>query len=113
MGQCEYGGNGSVHYYGVHRRDRNHGHQPHSYHEVDECPTPEQGGSFTVQIFGVAEADFTSANGKVTVVSGVLTVVVPIVHGADYTRQILISWPDCDGKSEAIAPKSAGRPTAS
>jgi len=103
MGQGEYGGNGSVHYYGAHRRDRNHGHSPHAYHEVDECP--ERGGAFTVQIFGVAGADFS--NGAVTLVSGTLTVTVPIVHGDDYTRQILITWPDCDGKPEGVAAAAA------
>src|SRR4029434_6131605 len=105
MGQGEYGGNGSVHYYGIHRQDRNHGHSPHSYHEVDECPA--KGGSFTVQIFGVGEADFKSPNGIITLVSGTLTVTVPIVHRDDYARQILITWPDCEGKPEGMAASAA------
>lgn len=91
MGEGEYGGNGSVHYYGLHKKDRNHGHSSHSYHEVDECP--EQDGEFTVEVFGVAGADFS--HGNVTLTKGTLTVQVPILHGVDYTRQIRVSWPDC------------------
>jgi hypothetical protein len=88
MGQGEYGGNGSVHYYGTHKKDRNHGHSDHNYHEVDEVPNA--GGYFTVTVLDVA-ANAVTYNS----ITKTLTVTVPIKHDpSNYTRQVLIEWPN-------------------
>lgn len=113
MGDSEYGGNGSVHYYGTHKRDRNHGHSPHSYHEVDEYPS-SPGFDFTVEILNlVAGRTYTVA------ANGVLTVTTPIVidpaNPTRYTPSIYIKWPDppsgAPGESESSS--TSARPARS
>jgi hypothetical protein len=91
MGQGEYGGNGSVHYRATFRRDRNNGRgSPHTYTEVDDFPAQADGGDFTITVFGLetGRAYYVDANGR-------LTVEVAIAHHPrNYTRQVLIEWPD-------------------
>jgi hypothetical protein len=93
MGQGEYGGNGSVHYYATHKRDRNHGNgRPHNYHEVDEFPS-QPGSNFRVEVLNLQPgATFTvDAN-------GVLRVETPILIDPDdperYTPSVFITWPN-------------------
>ena len=87
MGSGEYGGNGSVHWRGSHTKDRNHGHNPFDYLEVDE--TPSSGRNFTVTIFDIPETDVQYNAGTKT-----LTAKVRIKHHSkDYTRQVLVQWP--------------------
>ena len=82
----EYGGNGSVHWYTTHKKDRNHGKTSHDYHDVDE--QPDAGGQFTVTVLDVGQSDFTYDAGTRT-----LTATVPIKHHPrNYTTQILIDW---------------------
>jgi hypothetical protein len=106
MGQGEYGGNGSVHYYGVHKRDRNHGHSPHSYHEVDEYPS-SPGSEFTVEVLNLPP-------GKTYTVAanGVLTLTTPIKidpqNPNKYTPSIYITWPD----PPSVAPGASGSSSA-
>jgi hypothetical protein len=94
MGDGEYGGNGSVHWYGTHKKDRNHGmgQNPHSYHEVDEYPSAP-GDDFEVQVLNLTAGDAYTVDA-----SGVLTVHTPIVinpaNPKEYTRSIYITWPD-------------------
>src|SRR5262249_3508636 len=101
MGQGEYGGNGSVHYYGTHEKDRNHGKMKHDYHEVDEGPDAAAGGDFTIQVYDLDEVKFAGgSNPRVTYDKGTrtLTVKVAIKHDpATYTEQVRVSWPNCDG----------------
>jgi hypothetical protein len=88
MGAGEYGGNGSVHWYATHRKDRNHGKAAHSYHEVDEYPTA--GGDFTIEVFDIGPADY-----RYDPVARRLTAQVPIQHHpTNYTEQVRVSWPD-------------------
>ena len=86
MGYGEYGGNGSVHWYGSHTRDRNHGHSHHDYHEVDE--EPQDGGDFIVQVFNVEQA-----HGVYDAHNRTWTITVPILHGREYTEQARVTWP--------------------
>jgi len=88
MGDGEYGGNGSVHWYGTHRKDRNHGKSTHNYHEVDEYPS--SGGDFTIQVFDVGPKDYAYDPKTRT-----LQATVPIKHNATtYTPQVRVAWPD-------------------
>ena len=92
MGYGEYGGNGSVHWYGSHKRDRNNGNgkSTHDYHEVDEYPGQANGGDFTIQVFGLKPGTSFKADAN-----GTLEVKVKIKHHATvYTEQVLITWPD-------------------
>lgn len=91
MGQGEYGGNGSVHYYATFRRDRNNGHgNPHLYAEVDEYPSQANGGNFTVTIFGLQPG-----TQYVVAPNGRLVVEVAIAHDeTHYTEQVRVEWPD-------------------
>ena len=93
MGSGEYGGNGSVHYYGAHKKDRNHGNgRPHNYHEVDEYPSAP-GSNFTVEVMNLNPGD-----NYVVDADGVLTVETPIfIDPADpenYTPSVFVRWPD-------------------
>jgi hypothetical protein len=89
MGDGEYGGNGSVHYYAILRRDRNHGNgNPHSYHEVDDQPAVGEGGDFVVQVFGVPRAA-----GDYDQRTGTWTIRAAIRQSDEYTEQIRITWP--------------------
>lgn len=100
MGQGEYGGNGSVHYYGFHRKDRNHGHgNPQSYHEVDEQPAIGQGGDFVVQVFNVkrAAAEYDER-------TGTWTIRAAIRQGEEYTEQIRITWDPDDPRPLSTLP---------
>ena len=94
MGSGEYGGNGSVHWHIHNERDRNHGKgkSHHRYDEVDEYPGETEGGDFTVLVFDIGEKGFYWDKGK-----RLLTVTLPIKHGAAFTRQILVTWPDPPG----------------
>jgi hypothetical protein len=90
MGYGEYGGNGSVHWYGSHKRDRNNGNgqAAHDYHEVDDFPA--SGGNFTIEVFGLKAGTSYKVDAN-----GTLQVSVKIKHDAtNYTEQVLITWPD-------------------
>lgn len=100
MGSAEYGGNGSIHYYGLHRKDRNHGHgNPHSYHEVDEQPATGEGGNFIVQVFGVARAA-----AEYDERTGTWTITVPIHQSDEYVEQMRITWPPDDPRDLDTVP---------
>src|SRR6266545_7499259 len=89
MGSGEYGGNGSIHHYATHKRDRNHGHgHPYSYHEVDDQPAVGEGGNFIVQVFGVPRgaAEYDER-------TGTWTITAAIRQSAEYTEQMRITWP--------------------
>jgi hypothetical protein len=93
MGYGEYGGNGSVHYYGTHKRDRNHGNgHPHSYHEIDEYPSGP-GSNFTVEVLNLRPGDTFTVDAD-----GVLRVETPIMIDPtdpdEYTPSVLVSWPN-------------------
>src|SRR5262245_49079052 len=99
MGQGEYGGNGSGHYYGTHEKDRSHGHYKHNYHEADEGP--EKDGDITLQLIDPDEVKVAGgSNPRVTYnkATRTLTITVPIKHdAATYTEQVRVTWPDCTG----------------
>src|SRR5436190_13301682 len=86
MGSGEYGGNGSVHFYAMHRKDRNHGHgKPQNYHEVDEEPNSD--GYFLVQVFNVLPDD-------IRILGRTLIARVAIKHDPlNYTPHVLVTWP--------------------
>jgi hypothetical protein len=90
MGYGEYGGNGSIHYYGMNGRDRNHGNgqNPHNYHEVDNYPS--ETGNFTITVYGLDPNRTYRTAGD-----GTLTIEVAIRHDDRiYTKQVLVEWPD-------------------
>ena len=89
MGYGEYGGNGSVHWTNVNKKDRNNGGgaNPRTYHGVDNQPANTgEGQYFVIQIYGVNIGDIR-LNG------GTLSVRVPIQFGGIYQRQVLVTWP--------------------
>jgi hypothetical protein len=92
MGQGEYGGNGSVHYYATHKKDRNHGGRPHNYHHVDEFPS-QPGSNFRVEVLHLEPGARFEVDDN-----GVLTVETPIVIDPDdpddYTPSVFITWPN-------------------
>ena len=87
MGQGEYGGNGSVHWKVVHGNGRSIvASGKANARGVDD--NPAAGGDFKVTVDDVAPGSY-----NYNASSRTLTVSVPIKHGATYTRQVRVQWP--------------------
>jgi len=106
MGQGEYGGNGSVHWKLV------HGNGDHIVCNGKACARgadkdPATGGDFKVTVEDVAPTSF-----NYNASSRTLTVSVPIKHGATYTRQVRVQWPQGGGPVTAMRSTTATRSSA-
>jgi hypothetical protein len=107
MGQGEYGGNGSVHWKLVHGNGSSIVCTGNSNARgVDKDPAT--GGDFKVTVEDVGP---TSYNYNAS--SRTLTVTVPIKHGATYTRQVRVQWPQggspVTSASRVTSTRSSGR----